>query len=60
MARAKASVSPACTTSPASPITSGSDELSAEITGVPQAIASSSGRPKPSYHDGKAKRAARL
>ena len=43
----------------ASPTTSGSDEMREVTTGVPQAIASSGGRPKPSYSDGNAKTDAR-
>ena len=41
-----------------SPTTSGSDEMREVTTGVPQAMASSGGRPKPSYSEGKANTAA--
>jgi len=43
------------TSSAPSPTTSGSDEMREVTTGVPQAMASSGGRPKPSYNEGKAK-----
>lgn len=36
---------------PASPITSGNDELLLVITGHPQAMASKTGKPNPSYFD---------
>src|SRR5439155_1639119 len=48
----QASTSPAGTTMPASPTTSGRLDVSATTTGVPQAMASSGRRPKPSYHAG--------
>ena len=43
--------SPSGTTHAAPPLTSRSDELSKTTAGVPQAIASSGGNPKPSYAD---------
>ena len=51
IAAAIAAVSPSRTTSAAPPLTSAIDELSKTTAGVPQAIASSGGRPKPSYAD---------
>ena len=45
---------------PASPTTSGREEVFEAMTGVPQAIASSGGRPKPSYKEGKTKSSAAL
>ena len=38
--------------SPASPTTSGSEPARLESTGVPHAMASTAGRPKPSMSDG--------
>ncbi len=52
MACARASVSSGSTRTAASPTTSGSDEVFDVITGVPQAMASSAVRPKPSWSDG--------
>ena len=40
---------------PARPTTSGIEEVLETITGVPQAIASNGGKPKPSYKLGKSK-----
>ena len=54
-----ASVSSGSTSSAASPATSGSAERFDVTTGTPAAIASSTGMPKPSSSDGKAKIAAR-
>lgn len=51
-ARANSAVSRMSTSTPASPTTSGSDELLPVMTGAPQAIASSGGMPKPSNNDG--------
>ncbi len=48
MAEDNAVVSSGSTIKPASPITSGSDEVLLVTTGVPQAIASKGGRPNPS------------
>ena len=42
----------------ASPPTSGSEELLEVITGVPQAMASSTGKPKPSRSEGSTRQAA--
>src|SRR5205814_672835 len=53
------STSAGSTSSAASPVTSGSDELSEQTTGVPQAIASSGVSPKPSYQAGWARQVAR-
>src|SRR5690606_11352376 len=52
IAAASASTSRGSTSSAASPATSGSDDVSDVITGAPQAMASSTGRPKPSYSEG--------
>ena len=48
----RASTSVGSTSSPASPATSGREEVLDVITGVPQAIASSTGSPNPSYCEG--------
>ena len=45
---------------PASPITSGIEERSDEITGTPHAIASKGGIPNPSYKEGYTKTSAAL
>ena len=39
----------------ASPTTSGKEEIFEVITGVPQAIASKTGKPKPSHKEGNTK-----
>ena len=46
--------------SPASPTASPSAVVELATTGVPQAIASSAGRPKPSYSEGNASSSAAL
>src|SRR5215467_324511 len=59
-ASVQASTSAGSTSSPASPTTSGKDDALDTATGVPQAIASSGVRPKPSYQAGWARQVARL
>ncbi|MNG37123.1 hypothetical protein D3C84_1243740 [compost metagenome] len=58
MAAAHATSSSGSMYKPASPATSGNAELRLRITGVPLAIASSTGRPKPSYSEGNSNRRA--
>ena len=58
MARAMAAVSWGSNISAASPATSGSDEEFEQATGTPRLIASSTGRPKPSWSEGSTKQVA--
>ena len=44
----------------ASPTTSPSEPAREQTTGVPEAMASSGGHPKPSYSDGKSRRSTAL